>query len=85
MGWAKGTCTGEMSQQFLARVPYAGPLWSAAFPSLARILQDEPCQAKHNAIINNRYCNLAHGFIDRDNSTITSWASTMWGNQGSCP
>ena len=84
MGWSKGTCNGEMSNQFLARVPYTGPLWTAAFPSLARLLQDEPCQAKHNAIINNRYCNLARGFIDQSNDTVASWDSTMWGNVASC-
>ncbi len=86
-GWAHGECTppnGELIK-FLARVPYTGPLWAAAFPSLANILNDDPCTPKHNSIVNNFYCNLAHGFIDKDNATITSWDSTMYGNIPSCP
>jgi len=83
MGWAQHTCTGEMTQ-FLGRVPYTGPLWSAAFPSLAIILSDEPCQAKHNAIVNNHYCNLVKGFINVLNATVIEWGSTMWGNEASC-
>jgi len=86
-GWAAGICTppnGEMIR-FLARVPYTGAVWAAAFPSLAGILGDAPCAARHNAIVGNSYCNLAHGFIDRDNATIASWGSTMWGNVAACP
>ncbi len=85
-GWNGGSCTppnGEMIR-FLSRVPYTGALWSAAFPSLARILADNPCEPRHNAIVGNTYCNTANGFIDRSNDTITSWGSTMWGNVESC-
>lgn len=87
MNWAAGTCTppsGEMIV-FLARVPYTGPVWSEAFPSLARIESDAPCAPRHNAIIGNFYCGLVAGFIDRDNATITGWGSTMWGNVEGCP
>ena len=85
-GWAKGECTppdGELIH-FLARVPYTGPVWAAAFPSLARILSDSPCSPRHNAIVGNTYCNLAHGFINQDNATLASWQSTMWGNVEKC-
>ena len=85
-GWAHAGCTppgGELVG-FLARVPYTGPLWSAAFPSLAGILGDSPCSPRHNAIVGNTYCNCASGFIDRDNATVASWHSTMWGNVESC-
>lgn len=81
-GWAHGTCTGEMTA-FLQRVPYTGPIWAAAFPSLANILNDAPCSPRHNSIVGNKYCNLADGFISADNATISSWDSTMWGN-GPC-
>ena len=85
-GWAHGACTppnGEMIQ-FLARVPYTGPVWSAAFPSLAGILADAPCVPRHNAIVGNTYCNTANGFISVDNATVASWGSTMWGNVERC-
>jgi hypothetical protein len=81
-GWAHGTCVGEMTQ-FLQRVPYTGPVWAATFPSLANILNDEPCTPRHNAIVGNRYCGLADGFISVSNATVASWGSTMWGN-GPC-
>ena len=79
-GWAHGCCTGEMAA-FLKRVPYTGPVWAAAFPSLANILNDEPCAPRHNAIVGNRYCNLSSGFISVSNATVASWDSTMWGNE----
>jgi len=86
-GWAANACTppsGEMIV-FLARVPYTGPVWTAAFPSLARIMSDVPCEPRHNAIVGNSYCNLVSGFVDRDNATIAGWGSTMWGNVEGCP
>jgi len=87
MGWQNAACTppaGELVQ-FLARVPYTGALWAAAFPSLARILADTPCEPRHNAIVNNRYCNLdSAGFISQSNATIVSWGSTMYGNTQGC-
>jgi hypothetical protein len=78
-GWAHGTCVGEMAA-FLKRVPYTDATWAAAFPSLANILNDEPCSPRHNAIVGNRYCSLSNGFIDVSNSTVVSWDSTMWNN-----
>ena len=88
MGWQHAACTppsGELVQ-FLARVPYTGPTWAAIFPSLARILTDTPCEPRHNAIVNNRYCNLdSAGFISQTNETIASWNSTAWGNAEGCP
>ena len=83
-GWAHGTCAGEMTN-FLARVPYTGATWASAFPSLAVILSDSPCTPRHNAIVGNAYCNLAHGFISVDNATVTSWGSTMYNNNEGCP
>jgi hypothetical protein len=85
-GWAHAGCTppgGELVQ-FLARVPYTGAQWSAAFPSLAGILGDAPCAPRHNAIVGNKYCRALNGFIDRDNATVAGWHSTMWGNVESC-
>ena len=66
----------------LLAVPYAtSAVWVAHFPSLARIMTDDPCEARHNALVRNTYC-ASSGFVDASNATIAAWGSTAWGNVG---
>jgi 3-oxoacyl-[acyl-carrier-protein] synthase-3 len=56
---------GSTLAQGLAAVPYTTGVWAARFPDLARILADAPCAARHNAIVDNAYCDdTGAGFID---------------------
>ena len=86
-GWAKGMCTGEMTQ-FLARVPFnTSAVWIARFPSLAAILSDDECQARHNVVSDNTYCYGAQpekAFIDTPVDTINKWGSAATGNVHTC-
>jgi len=86
-GWANGMCKGELTN-FLNRVPYnTSSIWMSRFPSLVNILQDGPCQARHNAVNNNNYCYGAQSekaFIDTDVNTIQSWDSVAVNNTHTC-
>jgi hypothetical protein len=44
----------SLNQRLLA-VPYNGPIYSARYPHLANILQDEPRKAKYNSVKRNIY------------------------------
>ena len=73
-------CVGSTLLAGLEAVPYnTSAVWVSRFPALARILDDEPCLPKYNALVNNTYCAVA-GFCTASNATIASWGSTAWGN-----
>lgn len=80
-GTAKCVSAGSTLAQGLADVPYTSGVWAARFPDLARILADAPCAARHNAIVDNAFCDVAGAaFLDQSNATIAAWGSTAWGN-----
>lgn len=80
-GTANCVRAGSTLAQGLADVPYTSGVWASRFPDLARILADAPCAARHNAIVDNAFCNVAGAaFVDQSNATITAWGSSAWGN-----
>ena len=86
-GWANGMCKGELTN-FLSRVPYnTSSVWINKFPSLVTILQDGPCQARHNIVSDNSFCYGSQpekSFIDTDVNTIQSWGSVAVNNTHVC-
>jgi parallel beta-helix repeat protein len=84
MGWSEPACTppSGILVEFLARVPYnTSAVWTAAFPELARIAGDEPCQAKYNLIAENLLCGLgALSPFDQSAAALASWDSVMRNN-----
>ena len=84
MGWDAKSCTPPNGTliKFLARVPYTtSAAWLLAFPLLASILGDEPCQAKHNLIADNYLCGLAGAnAFDVNASTFATWDSVIRNN-----
>ena len=83
MGWSAKACTPPdgILIEFLARVPYAtSDAWRRAFPALAGILGDEPCQAKHNLIADNHMCGVVGAAFDVTPATFAGWDSVMRNN-----
>lgn len=83
LGWASNSCKpGGLPYDFLYRVPFnSSSVWISSYPTLATILQNQPCVPMGNVIVGNTLCD-APGlpWIDVSNSTINSWGSTAWGN-----
>ena len=89
--FADGSCTqcyntGAQDATSLAALNATTPgsVYATRYPELLTIYEDHPCVPVHNDISGNRYCHThsAGGgeFLDRTQTTITSWLSTASNN-----
>ena len=69
---------------FLGRVPYnTSDAWKK-YPGLATILDDDPCEPKHNIISNNIMCGGLKT-LGLEPTTVEKYGSAMTNNTaGSC-
>jgi hypothetical protein len=62
--------------------------YSSAFPELTGIYSDHPCTPVYNSIYGNSYCHThsvgGGEFIDKTESVITGWLSTIANNTERC-
>jgi hypothetical protein len=68
-----------MPYKFLARVPYNTSAAWKKYPGLADILQDQPCEPKHNRIAGNILCGGASS-LGLKPETVLKWGSLMENN-----
>lgn len=80
-GWDKGGCkAGGLPYEFLKNVPYATSDAWKKYPGLGNILNDAPCEPRHNVISNNVMCNGPTTLVNQGASTISKWHSTAENN-----
>jgi len=71
----------------LSSVNWQHPPYSIAYPEIVNIYNDFPCVPVNNTIHGNRWCHTKSKsggqFIDRNQSTIHSWKSSIENNSKS--
>ena len=85
-----GTQTTSCFVNALNAVKYTQPPWATAFPEVVDIYDEHPCTPVGNVIEDNTYCHAGSSagkgtFIDRTESTIRSWLSSISNNREACP
>lgn len=75
----------------LEQLNYKNPPYSTRYPEITNIYDNHPCVPINNVIEDNTFCHTHSlnasstlGFINRNESTVLSWLSTMSNNMHKC-
>jgi hypothetical protein len=95
MNWMANACNKSCNPDLgtscfygeLSKLHWQSPPYSTAYPEIVNIYDEHPCLPIKNVISGNRYCHTKSKdggqFIDRNDSTIESWKSSISNNTNS--